>query len=291
MAENQYRNWVFTWNASDDGVLPTEVLLYKYLEIISEQFVFQKEQGEETKRFHYQGAFVLRLRKRKSSLLKEFLSLFTAEEVKNLTILKMEGSWDQAERYCTKEDTRVSGTQPLYSSNICKYSGSDISFFSRRQSWYPWQKTIYNQLFENFSTTVRPAEDRDIIWITDYVGNNGKSKFCKFLCHNSNHVVKVAFGNASQIRSSVIMAGAKKIYLLDIPRTLGDDSLESVISAIEDIKNGFVCSAFYGKYTTLLMETPHVVVFSNAPCPVTLMSMDRWRKYHINQLTKDIDLI
>jgi len=136
------------------------------------------------------------------------------------------------------------------------------------------------------------ADDRTIIWITDTLGNSGKSKFCKFVCHTNKCAVKIPFGTATQIRSAVISAGPKKVYFLDIPRTLGDDdSINSIISAVEDIKNGFVTSAMYGKFQTMTFDPPHIIIFSNDPCPVTMMSIDRWERYYINQMNKMLEYV
>lgn len=65
-----------------------------------------------------------------------------------------------------------------------------------------------------------------------------------------------------------------------MPRTLGtDDSVNSIISALEDCLNGFLSSSYYGESKTLLMEPPHVVVFSNQQCPYDKMSSDRWKAF------------
>eukprot|EP00481_Brizalina_sp_1-RS-2013_P001407 TRINITY_DN3518_c0_g1_i1.p1 TRINITY_DN3518_c0_g1~~TRINITY_DN3518_c0_g1_i1.p1 ORF type:complete len:107 (+),score=12.12 TRINITY_DN3518_c0_g1_i1:404-724(+) len=79
------------------------------------------------------------------------------------------------------------------------------------------------------------------------------------------------------------------MYIIDIPRTLGeDDSIMSIISVIEHIKDGYMVSSMYGKYQTLTMEPPHVIVFANMPCPRGLMSLDRWDCYNIDSETKTL---
>jgi len=288
--ENKYKDWVFTWNEDNKGLLPDEFKLYLKMEESFESFVFQKERGELTSRLHLQGCFRTRIRTRQTTLLKLFKTWFP-DLVLYVSIRKMEGDWTQAQEYCTKEDTRI-GERPFLSPNLQKYTARDVSLFEDRASWFPWQVKIYNMVFDRISGRIKNADDRSIIWITDKAGNTGKSKFTKYLCHRYRDIIKVPFGTSSQIRSAVIAAGMKRVYLIDIPRTLGsDDSLQSVMSAIEDIKNGFVTSAMYGKYESLLFEPPHVFVFSNDRAPTELLSLDRWERYEMLNMSKDLELI
>jgi hypothetical protein len=74
---------------------------------------------------------------------------------------------------------------------------------------------------------------------------------------------------------------AKLCYFVDIPRTLSkDDSLDSRISVLEDIKNGHLVS--------LMMDPPHRVVFSNERCPRDAMSQDKWRSFSIPNCQSEI---
>jgi len=288
---NKYANYVFTWNSDDKDALPENLKLVKYLESITESYAYQLELGSETKRLHIQGCFKLCTRKRKDTLIREFEKEFGRDLVLRLRLDKMEGKWEQAVEYCTKQEGRV-GDTPFLSENLVSYGGRDIEVFRTEESWHPWQSQLYIQLFDLHTGMPTIADDRSILWITDTKGNSGKSKFCKYICHTHKCAVKIPFGTATQIRSAVIAAGPKKVYLLDIPRTMGeDDSIDSLISSIEDIKNGFVTSAMYGKFQQMIFDPPHIVVFSNDPCPVEKMSRDRWRSYYINQMNKFLTYI
>lgn len=288
---NKYSNYVFTWNSDDKDTLPDNSKLVKYLESVTESFAFQLELGSETKRLHIQGCFKLCIRKRKDTLIREFEKEFGRDLVLRLRLDKMEGKWKQAVEYCTKSEGRV-GDTPFLSENLVSYSGRDIQLFRDSTKWFGWQNAIYVKLFNIRTGVCTVADDRTIIWITDTLGNSGKSKFCKFVCHTNKCAVKIPFGTATQIRSAVISAGPKKVYFLDIPRTLGDDdSINSIISAVEDIKNGFVTSAMYGKFQTMTFDPPHIIIFSNDPCPVTMMSIDRWERYYINQMNKMLEYV
>ena len=280
---NKYRNWVFTWNFDSDQI-PAEQL-DRYLKSNTEKYVFQEEEGEETHRRHYQGSFRTTIRKRHSTLLKEFYDEFG--NIDNLTINRMCGTWQESYSYCTKEETRKG---PIYQSRFLKeqyqeeYKGNDLEILNDRDSWFPWQSTIADKIFVQDTFTCSIADDREILWIEDTEGCTGKSKFTKFICSTNDDIIKLPFGTSSQLRSAVINAGPRKVYAIDIPRTVGeDDDLTALLSVIEDIKNGFVVSSMYGKYQDLMMEPPHVLVFSNEPAPIGLMTKDRWTVFKIDK--------
>lgn len=281
--EYKYQNWVFTWNDHLPGSLPGEQDLEKFMKEEFDLFVFQKEQGVESERLHYQGAFRTKIRMRQSTLLKKFEDQFICNIV-NLTINRMCGDWVENVAYCTKEDTRVG--ENFYSSvSLRKYSGRDLKVFDN--GFYPWQEDLMAELFEEDKVTLKTPDDRKIYWYSDPNGNCGKSKFVKYLCFTSASTTKLSFGTAAQLRSSVVNAGPYQLYLIDIPRTLGeDDSLASIISVLEDVKNGFVVSSMYGNHKTLMMDPPHIVCFSNDECPAELMSRDRWERFRMSVADK-----
>lgn len=64
---------MFTWNAEESGHLVDWLSLQNLLNEIAKEGVFQKEKGNKTCRFHYQGRFELKgLRIGKKQLLKLF---------------------------------------------------------------------------------------------------------------------------------------------------------------------------------------------------------------------------
>lgn len=286
--ENKYRNWVFTWNSDELHGLPPIEMLQKFLTEEFELFVFQLECGEETNRLHYQGCFRTVNRVRQGTLLSKFRTYFALTSITALTINRMCGEWDENYAYCTKSESRVGDSLPVSSPSLKRYSGRDIDFLIKGDNRYPWQKELVETIIDEHTLSVKAPDDRKIYWITDTLGNSGKSKLVKFLCFTYTGITKLAFGTASQLRSSVISAGPREVYLIDIPRTIGDDdSINSLISVLEDVKNGFVVSSMYGKHQTLLFEPPHVICFSNIPCPRPLMSNDRWIVKSIHHYTKE----
>ena len=126
----------------------------------------------------------------------------------------------------------------------------DIENLEMRANRYPWQNSIYDFIYDDNWNTFIPSDYRTVVWVKDKNGNVGKSKFVKWFCFNfPDDVCRITFGSPSQLRNSMINVGAKKVYFVDIPRTRGsEDSLPTLISILEDIKNGFVTGVMYGVY-------------------------------------------
>lgn len=281
--DNKYKNWVFTF-MEGKSPLPSSTLLKKFLESHSEKYIFQKEKGNETAKEHYQGCFTTRIRTRKSTLLKLVSDSF---DITNFTVQRMAGSWDENMAYCSKKDTQIE--PPVMSACLVSYNNKDVEFLKEKDKRFPWQQQLIETLFDDSETAIKDASDRQIVWVTDTKGNTGKSKLVKYLCSVYNDIVKISFGTAPQLRSAIISIGIKKVYIVDMPRTKSpEDSVESLISTLEDLKNGFVVSVFYGKYQQLLMEPPHVIVFSNMICPKDKLSLDRWNVYFLERETKTL---
>ena len=71
--------------------------------------------------------------------------------------------------------------------------------------------------------------------------------------------------------------------MVDLPRVRGtDERQQELFSALEEIKNGWIESPMYGKAAELLMEPPHIWIFSNELPNTSFMSQDRWKIYKVN---------
>lgn len=271
---NKYSRWMLTVGEVQDTYFPTPANMVSILKNISGKWHFQEELA--TSR-HYQCCFETTIRKRKSTL----LNMIAKEgfEISQFTLDPMRGSWEQAVEYCSKDETAAGRT---FSSEK-KYSGTDIDLLDNSENRFPWQQDIIEELLDEGEVSFKTPNDRTIIWIKDPEGCSGKSKLVKWFAVNFNDVCKISFGSATQIRSALITVGPKTCYFIDIPRTLGqDESEDAVLSAIEDLKNGFLVAVMYGKYQSLIMDPPHIVVFSNSACPIKKMSTDRWKTFLIH---------
>lgn len=287
MESYKYKSWIFTWNADDKNHLLPESELLGLLNKISSRFVFQREK---VTREHYQGYLKLAIRVRKKTLLNQIKAQLVDNKkdlVKHLTFDHLRGSEEEAIRYVTKSDTRIGSI--FYSDELRPYLAEDLKILQEKTSWYKWQIDLYDRLIDS-NGLIRTADDRRIIWITDTSGNNGKSKLVKYLVVKySKDVTKLPFGTAAQIRAFVCSVGVKKVYFIDIPRTLplAEKDYDNFISVIEDIKNGYVVSAMYGRGDSLLFNPPHVVIFSNQKAPREKMSSDRWEELHLKNKSFD----
>jgi hypothetical protein len=282
--ELKYKTWVMTVNTLESGYLPTQEELLVFLDENCQEYVFQLESGEETDTLHYQCAYKLNIRKRKSTLLHLLEKYFPG----NVAAFQLEvayGAWDEAVKYCTKGETR----RGVPISSFPLYSNADIAFLVDKGSRFPWQNDLINEIVVPSGMHFKAADDRRIFWITDKQGCTGKSKFTKFMCLYYRNTIKVPFGTSTQMRSAIIDAGPQQLYFIDIPRTLGhDDDMQALYSLIEDLKNGFVVSSMYGKNRRIMFDPPHIIVFTNRNCPRESLSSDRWIE---KEITKDKEFI
>lgn len=129
---------------------------------------------------------------------------------------------------------------------------------------YKWQVSLWRHL-------CLPANDREIIFVVDPIGNTGKSWFARYF--NEVH------DNSSQILSAgraADMAHALseniRVLLIDCPRM----RLEYFpYDFVEQVKNGLVFSPKYDSKVKYSNEIPHVVVFMNEMPKTENLSADR----------------
>lgn len=169
------------------------------------------------------------------------------------------------------------------------YDANDLIIFDDYKNLYPWQKQVYNIIF-NENKEFNVPHNRKIISIVDSVGNTGKSNFIKWLCYNNaDQFIKLSYGTASQLRSAIVSAGPRIGYIIDLPRTQGtNDKIADILSVIEDLKNGYVTTAMYGRNASLMIKPPFVFVLSNRFLPYSALSEDRWETFEIIFGTKKL---
>ena len=181
-----------------------------------------------------------------------------------------------------------------------EYSGKDIQHLITAYNskgllgLYPWQRSFVNNFFNVEENTIKESSDRFIYNYIDLHGNSGKSSLIKTLryLYSDTDICQISISSTSQLRSSLAKIGPRRLYLLDLPRELektSSQSMNSVVCGLEDVKNGSLQSSFYGTHTSLLMDIPHVIVFSNyAIADVAQLSLDRWRCFEILKKTKTL---
>jgi hypothetical protein len=170
-----------------------------------------------------------------------------------------------------------------------EYNGEDIKIFDNRETWYSWQKEIYKMFFDSDNQIIKP-HDRKIHHVVCLSGNSGKSSFFKWLYfHNQEDIGRITYGTATQLRTSLINTGAKKLYIVDLARSKSrQDSEQDLLAAIEDLKSGIVLTSMYGSSKKLLMNPPAILISSNYVFGETGLSEDRWCVYEVESKNKSL---
>lgn len=146
----------------------------------------------------------------------------------------------------------------------------------------PWMIDLVKKI-EAHGDTLDQDYFRTIYHVLDEQGNNMKSSFVKYLLHKYGDNVGLInpFGTANSINQVICTGGAKKLYLLDMPRPYSWSVINpkngSVIGRkwnpqwfelshlLEKVKDGALSGTMYGESSTLLMEPPFIIIFSNWP--------------------------
>lgn len=262
---NQLFRWAVTIQKDgkiEEGDLPPKALVEETLRLWNaKHWVYQHERAS---RDHWQMSIQLNSKKRCGWLLRNL-----PEGMDRTWVTVKPSASTGAFNYCMKEDTRVAG--PYSDKPI--YMGQDLAVMNNP---LPWQQEVIDMVNQ-------PPDDRTVVWIHEPVGNVGKSKLLKYL-RWKNLACRVPIGTAGQLRSAMIAKGAHRCYVVDFPRVLGkEDAVADIFSALEELKNGWVETAFYGKPAELLMEPPHVIVMSNDKPNLKLASKDRWKVFQLKE--------
>ena len=134
----------------------------------------------------------------------------------------------------------------------------------------PWQETLYQRL-------IQPPDKREIIFIVDLVGNQGKSWFSRYFCDLHENAMIIVPGKKADM--AYVVREDVKTFFMDCPRSKQGEFIQ--YDFLEELKNGYL---FSPKYESRLkrFNPPHVVVFMNEPPDRSKLSRDR---YSITNLT------
>ena len=267
--------WIFsiTWFAP----LDSQSTAHKAFERVAKRFIYQWERTPTTDREHCQA--YVNTHKRyypgKKGQCRPLAKKLSSLGLKGVTVkVASDNGKERLKDYCMKDESRIAG--PWADHPI--YSGQDLCCMKLP---FPWQKSIMAKISET-------PNDRKIIWIANQDGNVGKSKLLKYLCYKKL-AKRLPLGNATQLKTNCIVQGPSRCYCVDIPRTIGStEKMDDLISALEEIKNGWITSAMYGKYQELMMEPPHVLVFANFTPNLNALTADKLVLYDVNPLLKTL---
>jgi len=247
------------------------------LDGIAKQYVFQLERGD-TGYEHYQGRMSLIKRRRKSEkhILLNLLPIkFEYLEVTtNVEHLKGDNF------YVMKEDTRIDG--PWDERSVPKEVYIPRQYRGLLERLRPFQKSIWD--------SVNVFEDRIINMIYCTKGCVGKSVIAALCELHGKGVDLPPCNDADKLISSmcdIVGPHGLKIrdpnpVFVDLPRAMNKDRLNGIYTAIEQIKKGKLYDLRY-KYQAWWIDSPQIWVFSNNEPDLSMLSMDRWKIWRINE--------
>ena len=133
-----------------------------------------------------------------------------------------------------------------------------------------WQSKLYQKL-------VLAPHPREIIFIVDRLGNQGKSWFSKYyrsLHENNTQIVKPS----KKADMAYIIKETTRVFFFDLARSR---KLYLNYDFVEELKDREVMSPKYNSRILHLCTTPHVVVLMNHYPDITRLSVDRYVIYQI----------
>lgn len=282
------RFWNFTWQTNaKQKRLPSVEKLINFLDRETLEAVFQLEKGSQKGKKHFQGVFTLdSKRTSKQAVLLLFAGTF--KNVSGLTLSPTHSTVD-SNRYCTKEEGRVSG--PYY----CGKSEQYDSEYSK-MDLLEWHKQIYEGICSEEAEQLR---GRNVITIHDSKGNSQKSRFAKWLRVGQKKLTvrKLPVASVQQLNSAVYLIQKNTnvdMFVIDITRSLGkDQTFKDLFSALEDVINGFVVDVMFGKYHEAIFKPPLVLILTNYDFNelYPLMSHDRWIPFQLSSEKKLMHIV
>lgn len=133
-----------------------------------------------------------------------------------------------------------------------------------RHELRPWQQNLYQKL-------QLPSNRREIIFVIDRRGNQGKSWFAQYYCWlHPETAVRLTPGKHENLTYS--MTEDTKVFFFDVPRSRMQHLL---IYMLEQIKDQEIQSSKYVPRNITFRNVPHVVVLANEPPDYSMMSTDR----------------
>jgi len=182
-------------------------------------------------------------------------------------IERAKGTRKQNLTYCKKEGKFICSF-PLPLDELALLHYHDVQ-------WKSWQQSIIDLYHEE-------PDPRKVIWLTDIVGNKGKTFLTKYMV--ARYQILLVDGKKTDVFHQVAKRLESEDYslfrmvIMDIPR----HQQEYInYGCLEQLKNGLISS---GKYEggTFLFPTPHVVVMSNSNPDYSKFSVDRWSEIILN---------
>lgn len=131
--------------------------------------------------------------------------------------------------------------------------------------WRQWQEELNEYLN-------RPPVPREIVFVVDTRGNQGKSWFARFYSQTHDKVQILLPGKKADM--AYALDQTSRVIFFDAPRSKQGEFIQ--YDFLEDIKNGYVFSTKYESRFKQLQEC-HVIVMMNEQPDGTKLSQDRYK--------------
>ena len=77
-----------------------------------------------------------------------------------------------------------------------------------------------------------------------------------------------------------------KCYMIDLPHTPRKSEIKLFYTAIEDLKNGYMCDMHSNKGREVYFDEPNVIVFTNSVPKSRYLNEHRWKLWSITHDNK-----
>ena len=114
-------------------------------------------------------------------------------------------------------------------------------------------------------------DKREIIFIVDRAGDQGKSWFARYFCDRHDDAMIIVPGKKADM--AYVVREDCKTFFLDCPRSKQGEYIQ--YDFLEELKNGYLFSPKY-ESKVKSFNAPHVVVFMNESPDMEKLSADRY---------------
>lgn len=250
--------------------------VHKLLRPHCKKYTFQLECGE-SGYLHYQGRLSLYKKAGLSSVVKLFGNLGWRLSPTCGNALKGEAF------YCMKEQTRVENGGPWTEKDYIepRVPSNRLVNSGILDNPYPWQAELKERLEKEC--------DRTVHMVVDPTGNNGKSIFVEWIEYLGLSIEMPGFNSAEDFLQAAMNLPELKVYLVDLPRAMPKKHLNGLFTAVEKLKNGYMCDKRYHFKWKRLKHSPSICLFSNKKPKLKYLSRDRWRIFSISKDKRLVD--
>jgi len=106
--------------------------------------------------------------------------------------------------------------------------------------------------------------------------------------HNIGQKVSSLMNNAKEMMAWCMSFAPSKYYVIELPRNLKKTESRQLYTAIEELKNGYMCD-MRNKGKEVYFDEPNVVVFTSSVPRLRYMDRRRWKLWcitHDHQLVE-----